>query len=165
MSHCPCGSEKPFEDCCAPFIRGEKEAVTAEELMRARYTAHTTADIGFIVASHHPDTRHEVDEVSTRHWAEKSDWIGIDIRDVNGGSADDEKAEIEFVVSYRDSKGERRVHHELSEFEKHDGKWYFRDAKAPSVEQYRRDTPKLGRNDPCSCGSGKKFKKCCGKAA
>jgi uncharacterized protein len=25
-----------------------------------------------------------------------------------------------------------------------------------------RDTPKVGRNDPCSCGSGKKFKKCCG---
>ena len=26
----------------------------------------------------------------------------------------------------------------------------------------RRDEPKVGRNDPCSCGSGKKFKKCCG---
>ena len=28
---------------------------------------------------------------------------------------------------------------------------------------YRRTTPKLGRNDPCSCGSGKKNKQCCGK--
>ena len=26
-----------------------------------------------------------------------------------------------------------------------------------------RDTPKVGRNDPCPCGSGKKYKKCCGK--
>lgn len=26
----------------------------------------------------------------------------------------------------------------------------------------RRDTPKVGRNDPCPCGSGKKYKKCCG---
>ena len=25
-----------------------------------------------------------------------------------------------------------------------------------------RDTPKVGRNDPCPCGSGKKYKKCCG---
>ena len=33
------------------------------------------------------------------------------------------------------------------------------------VETIVRDTPKLGRNDPCSCGSGKKHKKCCGKAA
>lgn len=26
-----------------------------------------------------------------------------------------------------------------------------------------RDTPKIGRNDPCICGNGRKFKKCCGK--
>ncbi len=29
----------------------------------------------------------------------------------------------------------------------------------------QRDAPKVGRNDPCPCGSGKKFKKCCGLAA
>ena len=28
-----------------------------------------------------------------------------------------------------------------------------------------RTTPKIGRNDPCPCGSGKKYKKCCGKNA
>lgn len=28
---------------------------------------------------------------------------------------------------------------------------------------YRREQPKIGRNDPCPCGSGKKYKKCCGK--
>ena len=33
------------------------------------------------------------------------------------------------------------------------------------VETFRREAPKVGRNDPCPCGSGKKFKKCCGKAA
>lgn len=27
---------------------------------------------------------------------------------------------------------------------------------------YVREAPKTGRNDPCTCGSGKKFKKCCG---
>jgi hypothetical protein len=32
------------------------------------------------------------------------------------------------------------------------------------VETFRREMPKVGRNDPCPCGSGKKFKKCCGKA-
>ena len=31
------------------------------------------------------------------------------------------------------------------------------------VETVRREEPKIGRNDPCSCGSGKKYKKCCGK--
>jgi len=32
-------------------------------------------------------------------------------------------------------------------------------AKNPVI----RDTPKIGRNDPCICGNGRKFKKCCGK--
>ena len=31
------------------------------------------------------------------------------------------------------------------------------------LETFRREAPKVGRNDPCPCGSGKKFKKCCGK--
>ena len=32
------------------------------------------------------------------------------------------------------------------------------------VETVRRDAPKVGRNDPCPCGSGRKYKKCCGAA-
>jgi hypothetical protein len=32
------------------------------------------------------------------------------------------------------------------------------------VETVRRQNPGVGRNDPCPCGSGKKFKKCCGRA-
>jgi preprotein translocase subunit SecA len=31
------------------------------------------------------------------------------------------------------------------------------------VEQYKRSEPKVGRNGPCPCNSGKKYKKCCGK--
>ena len=32
------------------------------------------------------------------------------------------------------------------------------------VETFHRQIPRVGRNDPCPCGSGKKFKKCCGRA-
>jgi SEC-C motif len=35
--------------------------------------------------------------------------------------------------------------------------------EGPAVETYRREQPKVGRNDACLCGSGKKFKKCCGR--
>ena len=42
-------------------------------------------------------------------------------------------------------------------------------AQAPQgetkVKQIKLDAPKVGRNDPCPCGSGKKYKKCCGKNA
>ena len=34
---------------------------------------------------------------------------------------------------------------------------------APPKTPIIRDTPKIGRNDPCICGNGRKFKKCCGK--
>jgi len=42
-------------------------------------------------------------------------------------------------------------------------------AQAPQgevkVKQIKLETPKVGRNEPCPCGSGKKYKKCCGKEA
>jgi uncharacterized protein len=33
-----------------------------------------------------------------------------------------------------------------------------------SISTFRRESPKIGRNEPCPCGSGKKFKQCCGKS-
>ncbi len=38
-----------------------------------------------------------------------------------------------------------------------------KDREAPVVATVKRDKPKVGRNDPCPCGSGKKYKKCCGR--
>ncbi len=32
-----------------------------------------------------------------------------------------------------------------------------------SATTFRRTVPEIGRNDPCPCGSGKKFKQCCGR--
>lgn len=39
---------------------------------------------------------------------------------------------------------------------------YFAEARMPPVDQVRREGPKIGRNDPCPCASGKKYKNCCG---
>ena len=36
-------------------------------------------------------------------------------------------------------------------------------AAVPKGVTFQRETPKIGRNDPCPCGSGKKYKKCCGR--
>ena len=40
-------------------------------------------------------------------------------------------------------------------------KQYYKEQKA--AQTYRREGPKVGRNAPCPCGSGKKYKKCCGR--
>jgi SEC-C motif-containing protein len=133
--------------------------------MRARYSAHTTADIDYIVATHHPDTRSEIDVEQTKSWASDSQWLGISILNVEGGQVGDQSAEVEFMASYIDPNGQKQSHHELSEFERYENEWFFKDARTPQVVQFRRDQPKVGRNDPCSCGSRKKYKKCCGKAA
>jgi preprotein translocase subunit SecA len=36
--------------------------------------------------------------------------------------------------------------------------------EAAKPQTIRRETPRVGRNEPCPCGSGKKYKQCCGKA-
>jgi len=41
---------------------------------------------------------------------------------------------------------------------------YFRKEREADLGEARRGTPKIGRNDPCPCGSGKKYKKCCVRA-
>ena len=38
-------------------------------------------------------------------------------------------------------------------------------ASTPTERPYVRETPKVGRNEPCPCGSGKKYKQCHGKLA
>ena len=165
MSQCPCNSGQEFSDCCAPYLKGKKKPTTALALLRSRYTAHTFANIDYIQKTHHPAHRGEIDVASTRDWAENSDWLSLEIRNVEGGSEQDEQGTIEFIAQFNDAGGNLVNHHEVSLFRKHEGEWFFVDAEAPKVEQVRREAPKVGRNQPCTCGSGKKYKKCCGAAA
>jgi len=163
MTPFPCGAGNALSTCCAPFIDAASKAETAEQLMRARYTAHTLAKMKFIVETHHPSSRGEIDEAATEKWAAESDWLGLDIRDVD--TSEENTTRIEFTARYRDPDKQRHTHHEVGVFEKYHGQWYFRDAEVPEIKQFVRETPKQGRNDPCACGSGKKHKKCCGLAA
>ena len=57
------------------------------------------------------------------------------------------------------------VHEQLSGYDNLSQDMAERQAAAPPArpQTFRRDMPKVGRNDPCPCSSGKKFKKCCGK--
>lgn len=162
---CPCGHTLAYAECCGRWFAQDERPDDVVTLMRARYTAHVVGEIDFIVATHHPATRNEVDENATARWAAESDWLGLDIRGSEQGGPSDEHGKVEFVARYRDSARRRHTHHERAIFERYHGQWYFRDAEIPDVTQIRRETSKQGRNDPCACGSGKKFKKCCGTAA
>lgn len=160
---CSCQSGKNFGQCCEPIITDVKQAETAEQLMRARYTAYTQVNMNFIEKTHDPKTKHDIDLEANRKWAETTKWTGLEILETEQGGKDDETGTVEFKATFATEDGPQ-THHELAEFRKQDGSWYFSDGKTPGVRTVVRTEPKIGRNDPCPCGSGKKYKKCCGNA-
>ncbi len=160
MSQCPCGSGQSFESCCEVYISRKEAAPTAEALMRSRYSAYTAGEVQYIHDTHHPSTRQSLDLEEVKLWAGSSTWQGLQIKNVEGGRENDQKGTVEFVASFDNDAGHHE-HHELSTFEKVDGKWFFRDGKVFN-QPVMREVPKVGRNEPCPCGSGKKYKKCCG---
>jgi len=157
---CYCKSGKPFAECCEPYIKGTDRAPTAEALMRSRYTAYVLADIPYLTRTLHPKERDDFDTAAAAKWARDADWQGLEVVSTEEGTADDDKGEVEFKVSYK-RHGSPCVHHELAEFRKLEDTWYFFDGKMITSGPVRREAPKIGRNEPCPCGSGKKFKKCC----
>ncbi|MBI9101968.1 MAG: YchJ family protein [Spirochaetales bacterium] len=160
MKNCHCGNPIEFEKCCEPYIKGMLNPPTAEDLMRARYSAYVTGDIDFIESTHSLDQRDGVDVEETRKWSQESDWKGLQILGTKKGKANDNEGSVEFKATYVQN-GMTNIHHEMSTFKKVDGKWYFEEGKVVPVTVVRSEA-KVGRNDPCPCGSGKKYKKCCG---
>jgi len=164
MTQCPCGSERAFDVCCGPFVRGEASPTTAAELMRARYSAHTLADMDYLQRTHDPENREDIDVEGTRRWARRVQWLGLELRSTEGGRGDDDTGVVEFVAHYRD-EGVHQYHHERARFRRDpNGEWVYVDAETPRTETVRREGPRIGRNDPCPCGSGKKYKRCCANA-
>lgn len=161
MDLCPCGSAKLYADCCRPLIAGERPAETAEQLMRSRYTAYVKKELAWLRDSLLPGQRAGYDEASSRAWAERTEWHGIEILRTEKGGPDDREGKVEFIASFTEG-GVRQEHHELSTFQKAGGAWYFAAGKVLPQRPVVRTGSTAGRNDPCPCGSGKKFKKCCG---
>ena len=148
MSHtCPCGSGIALADCCGKWHQGQP-APSAERLMRSRYSAYTLSLIDYLVATTLPAQQAALDRDSMRAWSLGSTWLGLE---VEGSELIDTHAFVTFTARWHDSDGEHR-HRERSAFVQQAGRWYFIDPTVPL---------KAGRNDPCPCGSGQKFKKCC----
>jgi len=129
--------------------------------MRARYTAYVRGEMDYLQKTHHPLTRESFNLEEARKWSSQSTWLGLSIVNAEKGMENDQEGKVEFIARYQYQNKEQN-HHEISDFKKENGQWYFVDGHLITGTQVRQ-TPKVGRNDPCSCGSGKKFKKCCGK--
>ncbi len=160
---CPCGSGRAFDNCCGPYLLGDAAAPTAEALMRSRYTAYAMNSIDYLYKTSGARVQKEFDAASSKRWAESSVWTGLDIVRTEKGGVDDDDGVVEFIAHYS-IKDQPFDHHEIASFKKINGEWLFFDGKIVGPEPVRREEPKIGRNDPCPCGSGKKYKKCCGIA-
>jgi len=129
------------------------------KLLEKRYQAYVDGDVDFLIASVHPDKKNKHNRKQMEDWSKNAVWNGIKIEEE---ADEDSRSYITFQLKYQE-QGQDIDHRERAEFRQHQGRWYYYDSKFPQGEPLRRDPNRVGRNDPCSCGSGKKFKKCCGQ--
>jgi SEC-C motif-containing protein len=151
---CRCGSSERFDTCCGPYLAG-LPAPTAEALMRSRYTAFAHGDGAYIARTTTPEHRDSADTDLPA-----VTWVGLKINGTSGGGVADATGTVDFTARCKDQSdgGATRVHRENSRFRREDGLWVYVDGAVASTP-----VGKTGRNDPCPCESGKKFKRCCGK--
>lgn len=161
MSTCPCGSDKEYTNCCERFHTNKEQAPSAELLMRARYSAFAKNQIDYIESTHIPGTE-DFSAEEAKKWASESNWDKLEIVNTKNGQKEDSSGVVEFKAFYSDKDQKNYIHHEISNFKKIDGKWFYEDGQIVGTGPLKRSEPKIGRNDPCLCGSEKKFKKCCG---
>lgn len=150
---CPCGSPLNYHECCELYILGTQIAENPAILMRSRYCAYVKKNVDYLIATWHPDSH-------AQEWREgiiqnftHTVWHGLTVITETPGSHNDE-AFVEFIARFTDTDNVQIVTmHERSRFLRINEHWYYIDGIRPSV----------GRNDTCPCGSGKKYKKCCGR--
>jgi SEC-C motif-containing protein len=117
--------------------------------------------LDYLQRTMHRSTRDKFDEASAGSWSKQSEWLGLEILSTAAGNPEDSVGKVEFVARYKKDDKEEN-HHEIAHFKRDQEKWYFVDGKLQGAETFVRAAPKVGRNEPCPCGSGKKYKKCCG---
>ena len=160
MRHCPCGTPLPPEQCCLPYITGNAIAPTPVALMRSRYTAYALHYFEYIQNTMLGEPLKDFNIEDAKNSANSAKWEKLEVIKAPEPSA--QEGYVEFTAYYN-RNGKTYYIHENSRFILKDNKWFYIDGVQkienlkPTVNEH-----KTGRNDPCICGSGKKYKKCCG---
>jgi SEC-C motif-containing protein len=133
--------------------------------MRSRYSAYVEHEIDYIINTCIHRGKDDIDRKSTRDWSEQSTWLGLKIISAEKGGPADTEGTVEFEASY-ERNGLKDIHHEKARFKREnggaEGVWLYDEGQVVP-RTIVRSGPKTGRNDPCPCGSGKKYKHCHGK--
>lgn len=126
--------------------------------MRSRFTAHAVRDFQHLHRTYLP--------TSTKPYAPEPDaselaWTRLVVHAHEAGPRED-LAFVDFTAYFADEGGEQAIH-EKSEFRRVAGSWFYTRAVRSGPAPMKAAAGKVGRNDPCPCGSGKKYKHCCGR--
>lgn len=143
--YCPCGSQHTYAKCCQRYHEGAF-APTPETLMRSRFTGFVLKLENYLRASWHSSSR-----PTTLSLDDSPDWLSLRILDSSEAS---DTGRVHFQAIYRMGSGWGYLQ-ENSEFVREHGRWYYLKGKP------REGVLKPRRNEPCPCGSGRKFKTCC----
>ena len=156
INTCLCGSNITYGECYQPFHTAQKIPTTAEALMRSRYTAYALRDGAYLQATWDITKRPESIDFSR----ETINWLRLEITETKKGGIKDSKGQVTFKAFYSQDN-EEYVMNEISRFTKQGGRWFYLDGIIKSIGNVGLQT-NTGKNAPCACGSGKKFKRCCG---
>ena len=119
---CYCGSDKNFQDCCEPIIKGIQKAPTAESLMRSRYSAYATHQADYLLESTHISERKYYSRSEILLWATSNKWLQLEILKYT-------ETTVEFKAYFLDSRLQKQIHHELSTFKLENGSWFYVDGQ------------------------------------
>ena len=120
--------------------------------MRSRYSAYAMDNTGYLQQTWHPSTRPAQLDSEPQF-----QWMGLKIIDAPAPSANE--GWVEFIASFQ-VNGRLEQMRERSRFLFEEGRWFYIDGQLHAGAK----PDKIGRNDPCPCGSGRKYKRCCGVA-
>jgi len=154
---CLCGSDEHYASCCQPFHQNTKNPLTAALLMRSRFTAYAMKNEEYLLQTW--DISKRPKEINFAK--ETAEWTKLEILKTKKGEEKDSKGIVEFKAYYTQDNQDY-VMSEISRFKKTAGRWVYLDGIVKSVIKAGQETNQ-GKNAPCSCGSGKKYKRCCGK--
>lgn len=125
MENCYCCSGKTFAECCQPILERKAKPPTAECLMRSRFTAHCKLNIEYLINSTHPSTRKFYNAIEIELWAKTNYWQKLEVISTIQGGIKDKEGIVEFKAFFLNQNSIPQVHHEISNFKKELGKWFY----------------------------------------
>lgn len=166
---CYCGRPTLYQQCCAPLHQGLQQATTPEQLMRSRFSAYFLKLVPYIANTYHHSKQSDdaLQEISA--FAEGAIFLSLQVIATAGSEGFSGIAAqpatytdrtnvttgyVHFIARFL-IKDQLHLLEEQSRFVQEQQVWSYLDGVLlPHA------VVKIGRNDSCPCGSGKKFKVC-----